>query len=121
MTALTGMDRTTGKALTGDAHLVQSLGDIITTPIGTRPMQRDYGSLVPELLDRPGTRSNLLLLSMAVALAVARWEPRVVVRRVTFAGDLPSGQASALIEASRTDATANTLTRLTVPLTRLSS
>lgn len=121
MTPLTGMDRLTGKALTGDEHLVQSLGDIITTPIGSRIWERDYGCLLAELVDRPATRANLLLFSMAVALAIARWEPRVVVRRVTFEGDLASGQASALIEANRTDVSANALTRLTVPLTRLSS
>ena len=113
------MDRRTGKPLNGDAHLVQSLEDIITTPIGTRVMLRDYGCLLADLVDRPGTRANLLLFSMAIALAVARWEPRVSVRRVSFEGDLASGQASAVIEANRTDVSANTLTRLTVPLTRL--
>ncbi len=30
-----GMDRATGAALTGDAHLAQSIGDILTTPLGT--------------------------------------------------------------------------------------
>lgn len=121
MTNLTGMDRRTGKVLTGEAHLQQSLWDIITPPIGTRPMLRDYGCLLADLVDRPATRANLLLFSMAVALAVARWEPRVTVRRVTFEGDLAGGQASVLIEANRTDVAANALTRLTIPLTRLSS
>ncbi|WP_225206250.1 GPW/gp25 family protein [Novosphingobium huizhouense] len=121
MTGLTGMDRASGKALTGDQHLVQSIGDIITTPLGTRLMLRDYGCLLADLIDRPATRANLLLFAMAVALAITRWEPRVTVRRVTFTGDFASGQASAVIEANRTDVAVNALTRLTVPLSRTST
>lgn len=38
-----GMNRTTGKALSEDGHILQSLKDIVTTPIGSRVMRRDYG------------------------------------------------------------------------------
>lgn len=121
MTELTGMDRATGKALSGDQHLVQSIGDILTTPLGTRVMLRDYGCLLADLIDQPANRATILLCSMAVALAIARWEPRVEVRRVTFNGDLARGQASVEIEAARNDVRTNVLSRLTIPLTRLST
>jgi phage baseplate assembly protein W len=82
------MNRATGAPLDGDAHLVQSCEDIVTTPLGTRVMRRDYGCLLAELVDRPLNRATLLLASMAIALALARWEPRIVVRQVVVSGDL---------------------------------
>jgi hypothetical protein len=53
----TGMSRTTGAAL-GDEHLAQSCEDIVTTPLGTRVMRRDYGCLLAELIDRPLNRAT---------------------------------------------------------------
>ena len=113
-----GMDRETGAPLSGDQHLIQSISDIITTPLGTRPMRRDYGSLVPELLDRPLHAATALLLASAAAMAVARWEPRVTVRKVEITGDLAAGQAVASIVSQRRGAAANALTTQTIPLTR---
>ena len=48
-----GMSATTGKALEGTDHLEQSIQDILTTPIGSRVMRREYGSRLFELVDRP--------------------------------------------------------------------
>jgi len=78
---MNGMDRATGKQLSGDEHLAQSIADILSTPLGSRVMRRDYGSLLPELLDRPLTAATRLLCAQATALAIARWEPRVTVRQ----------------------------------------
>ena len=47
------MNRATGRRITAADHLRQSVADIITTPIGSRVMRRDYGSLVPALIDQP--------------------------------------------------------------------
>ena len=48
---MTGMDRETGKPLAGTPHLQQSLRDILSTLLGTRVGRREYGSLVPEMVD----------------------------------------------------------------------
>jgi phage baseplate assembly protein W len=58
VTTLSGMNRTTGAPLDGDAHLAQSCEDIVTTPLGTRVMRRDYGCLLAELVDRPLNRAT---------------------------------------------------------------
>ena len=113
-----GMDRTTGAPLSGDDHLAQSVADIITTPLGTRPMRRDYGSLVPELLARPLHAATALLLASAAAMAIARWEPRVTVRKVEISGDLKAGQAVATVISQRKGTAANALTTQTIPLNR---
>lgn len=40
-----GMNSETGKTISGIEHLKQSIVDILTTPVGTRVMRRDYGSI----------------------------------------------------------------------------
>ena len=47
------MNRETGAALGLVEHIAQSITDILTTRIGTRVMRREYGSLLPELVDQP--------------------------------------------------------------------
>jgi phage baseplate assembly protein W len=76
------MDRITGRALAGESHLAQSIADILTTPVGTRVMRRDYGSTVPQLLDAPLNGQTLLEFYGAVADALRKWEPRVTLARV---------------------------------------
>lgn len=118
MTSLTGMSVSGGKALSGDAHLAQSIKDIVSTPIGSRMMLRDYGCLLFDLLDQPITRATLLLGAMAVTMALARWEPRIAVTRVTIEGDFAAGQAVLNVTGNRTDVQSNALTRLSIPLSR---
>ena len=76
------MNRTTGAAISGLEHLRQSVGDILSTPIGSRVMRRDYGSLVPELIDHPDNNASQVRLFSAVASALLRWEPRFRLTRV---------------------------------------
>lgn len=100
---MTGMARTTGAALDGADHIRQSMADILATPIGTRVGRRDYGSLVPELIDQPVTGANILRLYAATAVALARWEDRARLRRVSLvAGDRP-GAGQLTIDAERLD------------------
>ena len=48
------MNRFTGEKITNEtAHIKQSIADILLTPIGSRIQRRDYGSRMPELIDRP--------------------------------------------------------------------
>lgn len=114
---MTGMSRQTGARLDGEAHLAQSIADILTTPIGTRLARRDYGSLLPELLDQPVTPALLLRLYGATAVALSRWEPRLRLTRVTLeTGDQP-GHRVLHLEGQRRNAPARTsLVRLTIPL-----
>lgn len=72
-----GMNRTTGKSLAEDSHILQSLKDIITTPIGSRVMRRDYGSLVPFLIDQPASPRLVMQIRAAVIHAIMKWEKRV--------------------------------------------
>lgn len=84
-----GTDSTTGKPLEGLAHLRQSIRDILTTPIGTRVMRREYGSRLFELVDTPVTPENQIEYIAATAEALDRWEPRISLTRVSLAVDVP--------------------------------
>ncbi len=88
-----GMDAHTGRASSGLAHLQQSIADILLTPIGTRVMRREYGSLVPELLDHPLHGANVLRLYAATAYALQRWEPRIKVSSVALQVDMQGAVA----------------------------
>lgn len=80
---MNGINATSGKSLSGIDHLRQSIRDILTTPIGSRVMRRDYGSRLYELVDAPMNRATLLDLYAATAEALATWEPRIAVQKVT--------------------------------------
>lgn len=78
-----GTHAASGAALSGLAHLRQSIRDILTTPIGSRVFLRDYGSDLPALIDHPVNAAFLADLYAATAQALDRWEPRFRVRQVT--------------------------------------
>lgn len=77
-----GMDRETGKVLQGANHLLQSIADILTTPIGTRVMRRDYGSRLFELIDSAMNKSGIMDIYAATVEALAKWEPRLSITKV---------------------------------------
>lgn len=109
-----GMSRTTGRALSDSAHLAQSIGDILTTPLGSRVMRREYGSLLPDLIDAPFNDATRLQAYAATAMALMRWEPRIRLSRVQLSlGDVP-GQTVLELEGTRTDS--NEALNLRVPL-----
>ena len=113
-----GMDRLTGAPLDGDAHLAQSIGDILSTPIGTRVMRRDYGSMLFELIDRPLNAATRLQLFAATAIALARWEPRLKLTRVGLSRAGADGQVAIDIEGRRVDrpTRSNSFVQLSIPL-----
>lgn len=79
------MSRDTGKTVERIEHLRQSIIDILTTPIGSRVMRRDYGSRLFELIDAPVNRETLVDYYAAVAEALDRWEDRIQVQQVDIA------------------------------------
>lgn len=82
---MSGLDRNAARLMEPDAHLAQSIGDILSTPVGTRVMRRDYGSDLPLLIDAPINGETLIDVYHATAEALDRWEPRFRLRRVETA------------------------------------
>ena len=112
-----GTNAVTGKRLEGTAHLAQSITDILTTPIGTRLMRHDYGSLLPELIDQPFNGTTKLRMYGAVAVALQRWEPRITLTHVAItAGSAPGSLVLELEGQLTASPKAGDYTRLTIPL-----
>ena len=80
---MNGMDKTTGRPLGGVAHLRQSIADILTTPIGSRVMRRDYGSRLFQRIDAPITGDLVAEIYADVVEALFNYEPRFEVSNVS--------------------------------------
>ena len=113
---MSGMSRATGKQLDEADHIRQSISDILTTPVGSRIKRREYGSLLPSLIDQPGNPANRMRLMAATVMAIINWEPRVAVQRATI--DLGmDGHVAVELDAVRRDGPrAGSSINLSVPL-----
>lgn len=75
---MSGMSANSGRATEDEVeHIRQSIKTILTTPVGSRVKRREFGSLLPILIDHPANPANRLRLVAATYMAVIRWEPRV--------------------------------------------
>ncbi|WP_341812423.1 GPW/gp25 family protein [Wolbachia endosymbiont (group A) of Conops quadrifasciatus] len=92
-----GMSKETGKELEGIDHLKQSIIDILTTPIGSRIMKREYGSRVFELVDKPINRDFTLEIFSATAEALQKWERRFKLEKVKIT-DVKEGRVTLDLE-----------------------
>ncbi len=100
ITNIKGMSRQTGLHIDQTSHILQSVRDILTTPIGSRVMRRDYGSLLPFLIDSPINSYFIMQLRASVIHALMRWEKRVTPVRIELITDnqATQGIASLMIE-----------------------
>ncbi|MGJ7040505.1 GPW/gp25 family protein [Shinella sp. BE166] len=93
----TGVNAATGAALTGWQHVQQSIKKILTTPIGSRVMRREFGSDLPDLVDTKMIQRNVLAVYSAAATAIARWEPRFRMRGGAVERAEPTGVLALVI------------------------
>ncbi|EFL0997724.1 baseplate assembly protein [Escherichia coli] len=83
-TSYLGMNRHTGLSISEVEHIRQSVRDILVTPVGSRVMRREYGSLLSALMDQPQTPALRLQIMAACYSAIQKWEPRVSLTIITF-------------------------------------
>jgi phage baseplate assembly protein W len=96
---ISGMCRNTGKLLGELAHLKQSIIDILTTPIGSRIMLRNYGSRLFELVDQPINDRLKVQVYSATAEALNKWEPRFRCKKISIEVANP-GKIELLLEGN---------------------
>lgn len=77
-----GMDRRTGKPLSGLDHLRQSIEDILTTPVGSRRMRPEYGSQLRRFVDLPVNEGWKSAVQAEVARSLQRWLPQLKLEQV---------------------------------------
>ncbi|MET0465319.1 MAG: GPW/gp25 family protein [Chitinophagaceae bacterium] len=78
------MSRETGKDITEFNHLLQSVVDILTTPIGSRIDAPEYGANIFELFDRPMGPQWIALANYYAVIALDRWEPRLKILKIQY-------------------------------------
>ncbi|HEY8136264.1 MAG TPA: baseplate assembly protein [Methylocystis sp.] len=78
----TGIDRNTGELLTGWDECAQSINVIVSTAIGSLVLNRDFGSDVPALQDRPQNRASIFDHFMAIAEGLRKDEPGYRLRKI---------------------------------------
>ena len=77
-----GMDRYTGKVLTGWDHVIQSMLLIFSTRFHERVLRRWVGSYVPHLIGENATENTICRFYWAIATAIDLWEPNYRIQRV---------------------------------------
>lgn len=98
-----GMNYTTGTVVDDADHIRQSVRDILTTPLGSRLMRRDYGSEIFALIDQPQNGATRLRLMAAAVTALLRWEPRIQINSVDLGVAAVGGGLTITIDYTRRD------------------
>lgn len=93
------MSRFTGKRISDADHLQQSIVDILTTPLGSRVMLRNYGSTLFQLIDRPINKNLTWAMQATVIAALTKWEPRLLISKVQIdPSDWQNGKVQLALE-----------------------
>lgn len=79
------MHRQTGQRIDVLNHIGQCVQNVMQTPLGTRPMQLDYGTDLIDIVDVPLNADGRARIVSTTAEAVTTWETRPAVERVTVA------------------------------------
>lgn len=88
------LDRETLRPIGEWEHVLQSIGMILTTPLRSRVMRREFGSDLSELIGRPMTPQIVMGVYAASALAIAQWEPRFALTGVEMNAASADGRLS---------------------------
>lgn len=98
-----GMNSQTGLSVSEVEHIRQSVRDILVTPVGSRVMRREYGSLLSQMIDQPQTPALRLQIMAACYSAIQKWEPRVSLTTITFERSDTDGGLYVDITGTRTE------------------
>ena len=109
-----GMNSQTGLSISEVEHIRQSVRDILVTPVGSRVMRREYGSLLSALIDQPQTPALRLQIMAACYSAIQMWEPRVSLTAITFERSDTDG--GVYVDITGTRSTSSQPFSLSIPL-----
>lgn len=109
-----GMNSRTGLSISEVEHIRQSVRDILVTPVGSRVMRREYGSLLSQMIDQPQTPALRLQIMAACYSAIQKWEPRVDLSTITF--ELSETDGGLYVDITGTRTETSMPFSLTIPL-----
>jgi len=70
--------------MTDFEHLQQSIIDLLTTPLGSRCEQRDYGCGLFQMVDHNIDKAFVMWAYVTIAEAIGKWEPRIILTKITL-------------------------------------
>ncbi|MFX7294381.1 GPW/gp25 family protein [Acinetobacter baumannii] len=85
------MSRNSGSLITEIESIKQSIEDIVTTPLGSRIMRREYGSIVADLIDQPMSEVLKVKIYSAIYTPVSRWEKRISIENLKISDVFSNG------------------------------
>lgn len=88
--------RHTGETISQRAYDLQSIDEVLTTPIGSRVGLRDFGSNLHLLVDKPVGAGLVVDVAQASFGALKRWLPRFKLVRVILEDAFDGGMAFGL-------------------------
>lgn len=109
-----GMNAANGRAISATDHIIQSVRDILITPVGSRVMRRDYGSELFYLIDMPQHQATRLRLMATTVQALINWEPRITITHVDVLGGM-DGALTIELTWQRKDGGAQESASITIP------
>jgi hypothetical protein len=93
------MNINTGADISEINHLKQSISNILTTPIGSRVMRRDYGSNLFNKIDHPVNGELIAEIYLDIVESLFIWEPRFELSQVAVDG-IENGKITIDLEGS---------------------
>jgi phage baseplate assembly protein W len=96
-----GVDRHTGKMITGWDHVVQSMLLIFSTRYHERVLRRWCGSFVPHMIGNNATETTIVRFYWSIANGLDLWEPNYRMQRVRV-GNRADGTSLTSAEELRT-------------------
>ena len=93
------MNINTGTNISEINHLKQSISNILTTPIGSRVMRRDYGSNLFNQIDHPVNGELIAEIYLDIVESLFIWEPRFELDQVAVQ-NIENGKITIDLEGS---------------------
>lgn len=79
------ISKKTGEALKTELESIQqSIQEILSTPIGSRIMRRQFGSDIPNLIDQPLNQTLVLRIYSAIYTPLILWEQRISIENISI-------------------------------------
>lgn len=96
---MAGMNRATGRLLSGWDHVLQSVRVIMTTPFFERVMRDYVGSHAVKLLGENVNEQTVMRLRWAIMLAIDLFEPRLTPYRIDIVDFDRTGSSDWILQA----------------------
>jgi len=95
-----GMNRHTGRTIRDAERDRQRLNILLQTPVGSRLQRRQFGSVLPFMVDQPLSNATVLRMFAATAAAVRVWLPDIRLDAMRLAQPGHNGQIALELDAS---------------------